>query len=50
LTFYEGAELSNFAVFSLIFDARKKKISTSDRLIPSQDFCFSQFFEILSWS
>jgi len=35
-----GAELLNFAVFSLMFDARKKIISESDRIIPCQDFLF----------
>jgi len=32
-----GAELLNFAVFSLIFDARIKTISGLDTVIPFQD-------------
>jgi len=35
LNFCLGAELLNFAVFSLIFDAN---ISVLDRVIPCQDF------------
>jgi len=38
------AELLNFAVFSLIFEARKKIISASDRVIPCQDFLFLSDF------
>jgi len=34
------AEIFNFAVFSLIFDARKKIINALDRIIPCQDFLF----------
>jgi len=33
-----GADLLNLAVFSLIYDARKKKINASDTVIPSKDF------------
>jgi len=43
-------EISIFAAFPLIFDARKKKISASARVTPWQDFLFCQIFEILSWS
>jgi len=40
LNFCLGAELLNFAVFSLIFDLRKKNISAraSDKVISRQDF------------
>jgi len=44
LNFCLGAALLNFAIFSLIFDARKKKISASDRVIPCQEFLFVQDF------
>jgi len=36
------AEILIFAVFSLIFDARKTKISALGRVIHWQDFCFYQ--------
>jgi len=40
LNFCLGPELLNFAIFSLIFDARKKKISASNKVIPWKNFCF----------
>jgi len=38
LNFCLGAEILNFAVFSLIFYARKKIISALYRVIPCEDF------------